>query len=425
MFESLVVLTGVVCGVGILHGYLKYRDPFHPLVLMLPMCAFIYVLMPWLLGRDGTLYSYVSEPQATWVQSIILAGLVLLILGLHAGSAVKVQPVWANRYAVVNVGRLHKGAYVLGGMGVLAWFYAISNVGGITEAFSRPKGFGWSELGFIRESAYLMIVALLLLFAPQGYQPRNRLWRMAVVVCSIPYLLQGLLGAQRGPTFLIVATIGISYYLARGKRPSLPAMIGAGAALGFLMLFLVMNRGNIYLGSEAELSTDVSGFFEANEANEYIFGAGCMVAADQTDRYFWGKRYLAQVLVRPIPRQIWPNKYEDFGVPELLQNAGVAGDGLQSVMGWGEIPGAAAAMIADLWVEFSWLTLPVLFIIGYLFAAAWRKAVVLSGPYITQYTIFVLLSVYFVSQSGEAVIFRLLILSLPAWHIWRRAALTA
>lgn len=425
MFDTLVLSTGVLCAAGVIHGYLKYRDPFHPLVLMLPMCAFVYVLMPMMLGRDGTLYSYVSEAQVVWVQGVVLAGLFCLIAGLHAGSAIRVRPVWPDRFANVDVARLHRGAYIIGALGVLAWFYAVGNVGGVTQAFGRAKGMGWSEYGFIREAAYLMIVALLLLFSPQGYQPRNRLWRAAVVVFSVPYLLQGLLGAQRGPTFLILTTIGMSFFLARGKRPSLPLMVGAGAALGFLMLFLVMNRGNIYIGSQRELTTDVSGFFEANEANEYIFGAGCMIAADQTDRFFWGKRYLAQILVRPIPRQIWPTKYEDFGVPELLQNAGVAGNSLLAVMGWKEIPGAAAAMIADLWVEFSWLTLPVLFAVGYYFSAAWRKAVVLSGPYATQYTIFVLLSVYFVSQSGEAVIFRLLILSLPVWYVWRLASAPA
>ena len=421
MFDTLVALTGILCVGAMIHGYYKYRDPFHPLVLMLPMCAFVYAIMPFWLSRDGALFSYVSEAQCVWVQSVILAGLISLIVGLHAGSLVKVRPLSPNRFAHADVGRLNRGAFVTGALGVLAWLYTINNVGGVTEVFGRAKGMGWSEYGFIRDAAYLMIVALLLLFSPQGLQPKSLLWRLAVVVFSVPYLLQGLLGAQRGPTFLIVTTIGMSHYLARNKRPSLPLVLAAGVSLGFLMLFLVTNRGSIYIGSESELTADVSGVLEASEANEYIFGAGCMIAADETGKFFWGKRYLAQVFVRPIPRQIWPTKYEDFGVPELLQNAGVAGNSLLSVMGWQEIPGAAAAMIADLWVEASWLALPLLFIVGYCFASAWRKAIVRSGPYATQFMILVLLSVYFVSQSGEAVIYRLFILSVPVWYVWRTA----
>jgi hypothetical protein len=187
------------------------------------------------------------------------------------------------------------------------------------------------------------------------------------------------------------------------------------------MLFLVNNRGSIYLGSQKELKTDVSGTLDANEANEYIFGAACMIASDQTGEFFWGKRYLAQLVVRPIPRQLWPNKYADFGVPELEVNAGVAKAGLASIMGWSEVPGAAGAMVADLWVEFSWLALPTLWLIGFLYGRTWQKAIRLSGPWITQYTILALLSIYMVTQSGEAVIFRMVILSVPAWWVWGKA----
>jgi hypothetical protein len=313
------------------------------------------------------------------------------------------------------------GGYVLGSIGLLAWLYVISSGGGFLEVFGRANGRGWSEVGYIRETVYLVIVGLLLLFSPQAYNPKDKLWLAAVIALSLPYVIQGLLGAQRGPTFLIAMTLGISWYMARGQRPSLLLVGGGGVLLGLLMLFLVTNRGAIYVGSHEEVKTDASAVLEATEANEYIFGAGCMIASHQTGEYFWGKRYLAQLLVRPVPRQLWANKYADFGVPELEANAGVAKVGLGPVMGWSEIPGAAGAMIADLWVEFSWLALPVLFLIGYAYGSTWRKAVTLSGPWNTQYTILALLSIYLVSQSGEAVIFRLVILSLPSWWVWRKA----
>lgn len=146
-----------------------------------------------------------------------------------------------------------------------------------------------------------------------------------------------------------------------------------------------------------------------------------MIAADKENRFFWGRRYLAQVIVRPIPKQIWPNKYEDFGVPELLRNAGVAGEGLAPIMGWSAVTGAAAAMVADLWVEFSWLSIPVMGAIGYAYGAVWRRAVIVGGVWTTQYIIFALLSIYLITQSGEAVIFRFVILTLPARYVWRKA----
>ena len=386
----------------------------------MPMCAFIYVFMPLRMFGSGELFTFITEEQGVWVQTIILSSLACLAVGLFQGSATVPTPPPASMAPTFNPEVLRKGGYFIGLAGLAAWLFVIQSGGGFLQVFGAANGRGWSEYGYVREAVYLLIVGLLLLLSPQGYAPKDRIWWGAVTIFSLPYLIQGLLGAQRGPTFVIVATLGISWYMARGERPSLALVFGGGAALGMLILLLVSNRGNIHIGSEAELTTDVS-VLEATEGNEYIFGAGCMISSDQTGSFFWGKRYLAQVLVRPVPRQIWPNKYADFGVAELEQNAGVASIGLESVMGWKEIPGAAAAMVADVWVEFSWLALPVLWWIGRLYGRTWQKARVLAGPWITQYTILLLLSIYMVSQSGEAVIFRMVILSVPAWWVWRKA----
>jgi hypothetical protein len=420
MLDSLIWATAALCGLSLLFGWLYYRDVFHPLVLVSPMFAFMYVFMPLQLIEDGQLFVYVSEQQAESYQLTVLGCLAAFIAGcFQASGSGKISPQLRPEH--YDGDAIRKGGYIVGSVGLFAWMYAVQGAGGIANVFSQAKGMGWSEFGFIREAAYLLIVGLLLLLSPRGFAPRNGMWRVAVAAFSLPYLIQGLLGAQRGPTFLVCATLGMSWYLARGKRPAITTLMAGGVGLGFLMLFLVMNRGNIYLGSEANLDTDISGFFEANEANEYIFGTGCFIAANEEGRFFWGKRYMAQVLVRPIPKQIWPTKYEDFGVPELLQNAGVAGDGLERIMGWSEIPGAAAGMVADVWVEFSWLSFPFLAFVGWGVGKIWRRAVSEGGPWINILTISTLLSLYFVTQSGEAVIFRAIILTLPCYYVWKKA----
>ena len=421
MLETLIWATAALCAGMVLYGWRLYGDVFHPLVLTAPMLAFMYVVMPLQLVGDGSLFSYVTRSQAEFAQFLFLLGVGAFALGCVAGGAVKPKLDWTFGRTVYDAEALRRGAYLIGAFGVGAWTYTVMNAGGFTEVFSRPKGYGWSEIGAVREAAYLTIAGLLLLLSPEGFDGKKSHWRLAVAAFSIPYLIQGFLGAQRGPTFLIVATLGLSWYMARGKRPPLPVVLAGGAVLASLLLFLVLNRGEIYLGSEFEVKTDIKEFFQASEANEYIFGVGCITAARQNGQFFWGKRYLAQLLVRPIPRQIWPTKYYDFGVPEIELNAGVAGAGLLPVMGWAEIPGAAAGMVADVWVEFSWLALPFLFLVGWCFGYSWRRAVTQSGPWTSLFTIGVLLSAYFVSQSGEAVIFRFLILSTATLWIWRRA----
>jgi hypothetical protein len=423
VLESLVWITAILCVGGVTQAYLKYRDPFHPAVIMLPMFAFIYVIMPLFQIHSGAVFALVGEQDLIRVQSIVVAGLICLIIGINRGS---LAPPAALNPELIGYSPeiLHKGAYAIGSIGLCAWFFVIHAGGGFTSVFGQANGRGWSDLGFVREAVYLLIVAVLLLISPEGYDPGNKRWRAAVVCFSLPFLIQGLLGAQRGPTFLIVVSLGMSWYLARFRRPSLAILLGGGVALGLLLAFLVTNRSSIYVGSDKKMRTDVSGLLEASEANEYVFGAACMLTADAENKYFWGRRYLAQVIVRPIPKQIWPNKYEDFGVPELLQNAGVAGEGLTSVMGWAQVPGSAAAMIADLWVEFSWLEFPVLIAIGYAYGLVWKRAVTVGGVWTTQYVIFALLSIYMVTQSGEAVIFRFVILTLPVQYIWRKAEIT-
>jgi hypothetical protein len=425
MFSTLLWATAAMCAASMLIAWLRFRDPFHPLILTVPMFAFIYVYMPVRLYETKDLLLYITEQQGVFVQTVVLLSLGAFIIGCFAGSSKTGLPV-LNPAVQYNREILHKGAYWIGGAGLVCWLITIRGAGGFAAAFGHQYGMGWSEFGFIREGIYLLIVALLLLLSPLGFTPKSRTWQAWVVALALPWVIQGLLGARRGPTIVIAMTLGMSWYLARGKRPPLALVLGGGAALGFLVLFLVTNRANIHLnGDFDQLSAGrVDEFFKPDEANEYIFGAGCILTSHQTGYYFWGKRYLAQVTVRPIPRQLWPTKYKDFGVPELEQNAGVAGPGLANVMGWAEVPGAAAAVVADLWVELSWFSIPLMAIIGWGYGYVWYRAVWQREWWTTFYMIFALLSIYFITQSGEAVIFRFLLLTVPSRYVWKKAAMS-
>ncbi len=422
MLETWISITAAICGGAGLLAYVAYKDTLHPMLYLMGMCAFMYVYMPLELLRDGDLYSFVTEEQAVFGQQIIAGCLLVMALGCLAGSGTRVNATAGECGRFVNPTLLRQGAYAIGGTGLLCWSITIQGAGGLVNAFSHVYGMGWSEFGFIREGIYLLIAALLLLLAPETFAPKNKFWQLAVCLLAFPWVIQGLLGARRGPTIVIVTTLVMSWYLARGKRPALPLLVGGAGALGFFVLFLVTNRSEIYIGSDFEVSTEnVGKFFEADPANEYIFAIGCITTSHQTGYFFWGRRYLAQILVRPIPKQIWPTKYEDFGVPELLQNAGVAGPGLETVMGWQEIPGAAAGMVGDFWVELSWLAIPLCGFIGWGYGYVWRRAITEQRFWTTFYMILTLLSLYMVTQSGEAVIFRFIALTLPSYYAWKNA----
>ena len=78
--------------------------------------------------------------------------------------------------------------------------------------------------------------------------------------------------------------------------------------------------------------------------------------------------------------------------------------------------------MADLWVEFSWFSIPVMGLIGWAYGYVWRRALHQFEWWTTLYMILALLSIYFVTQSGEAVIFRFLILATFSSYVWRKAA---
>ena len=134
---------------------------------------------------------------------------------------------------------------------------------------------------------------------------------------------------------MICVLVGMGWFLNRNSRPPLLAtLVGGLLGFGYLVLFLVTNRGALYIGSDFEFTTDVTTMVEKPDTgNEYIYGAGAVLAAEARDKFYWGLRYAAQILVRPIPSSVWPNRRPTSGCPSLMYNAGT-GDGFSEILGW-------------------------------------------------------------------------------------------
>jgi hypothetical protein len=421
-FEVLLAVTFLVIVLGIFAAYDGSRDVFHPLVFIGPMFAFIYAWMPLKLLLSQDIYSFFDEQQLVQVQSLNLLGVSAFVLAcLSAG----VRLPKGRRYTISNPERVSKrlmiGAALAGGLGLLAWLLLIIGSGGPVQAFSKAYSGGWDDSGYIRDGSILLLAGVMLTMAAigtDGFRPSKGI---LLATFTLPWLTQAILTSRRGPTFALVVVLGMGWYLNKSKRPPVIATCLAGIALGWLVLFLVTNRSQIYIGSDMNFTTDVSAITETpNTGNEYIYGSGSLLAAMRRETHFWGRRYMAQVLVRPIPSAIWPTKYEDFGVPELLHNAGT-GEGISETMGWSGADGSAPGIVADLWVEGAWLAIPTLAVFGWLYGKCWRNAVLRGEKWIAQYTIISALSIYLVMQTMEAVVFRLLLLSIPVWLTWNWA----
>jgi hypothetical protein len=423
MFEALLVAVILITMVGVVCALDGSRDVFHPLLFIAPMMAFLYAWMPLKIWSADGLDQYFDHEQLIFVQSLNVLGVLAfitacLLSGVRLGRLDR-SPI--DPLSNQACRRLTISAALAGSVGFLCWMITIVNVGGFVNAYSKSYTGGWDDSGYVRDGSLLLLVGVLLAITSLASGGPRKVNLGLISIFGFPWLSQALLMARRGPTFAFVVVVLMGWYTTRRKRPPFLAMVALAGGLGWLVLFLVTNRSSIYLGSDFNVQTDVSDIVDKPDTgNEYIYGSGTILAAARRNHYFWMRRYLAQVLIRPIPSVIWPTKYEDFGVPELLNNAGT-GEGFADALGWVGAIGAAPGIVADLWVEMWWLAIPAMAALGYLYGSLWKRAVLRGGPWASQYVLVSALSMYLVMQTMEAVIFRVLLLSLPCWVAWRWA----
>ncbi len=423
LFELLLIAAVLIALGGAVIALDGSHDVFHPLLFIGPMLAFLYGWMPWKLYAAGGFAQYLDGDQLLRVQRLFVLGVLAFVLACLAAGVRVTRRAGEERTATSPrvARRLLIGGALAGSLGLLCWAITIVNVGGFVNAYSASYSGGWDDSGYVRDGSLLLLTGILLAVSALS-MGASRAWSLAVIALyGTPWLSQALLMARRGPTFAFVLVVLMGWYFNRSKRPPILAVALLGGCLGWLVLFLVTNRSSIYLGSSFDVTSDVSDIVEKSDTgNEYIYGSGTVLSAERRDHYFWMRRYLAQVLVRPIPSAIWPTKYEDFGVPELLHNAGT-GEGFGDALGWVGAAGSAPGIVADLWVELWWLAVPAMAVLGFTYGWVWRRAVLRGGPWTSQYVILSALSIYLVMQTMEAVIFRTLLLSIPCWLTWRWA----
>jgi hypothetical protein len=193
------------------------------------------------------------------------------------------------------------------------------------------------------------------------------------------------------------------------------------------MLFLVSNRQNIYLGSEKEIDREafrdrvvVAG---ASSGQEFIHSSGLILTAEYRDEFYWGLRYFALLFVRPIPRQLWPTKYEDLGLGWMVDEPGTGGftdrDWYEAV-GFVPLRGSAGGFVADLFVEFWWYGVIGCYLIGRLYSYCWTRSVRSGEMWTMIYMELLALSVYLPAQSVGAWLFPAVILTGTTWIVWQR-----
>ncbi|UAJ72559.1 hypothetical protein IQE94_16150 [Synechocystis sp. PCC 7339] len=432
-FYLLVYITaGVIFGC-IWFAYRRYQDPFHPAIYLGLMLASIYVFLPFQLSQQNPnlLLNFLPLPSLLYLQPIYALGCASLLGGCLIASGPYPWRTYPSFGEISFDQRLRRLAWIIGLAAILVFWLNIFAVGGFAEAYGRVKGGGWSNYGYLRE-VFLFSMPAAVLYLVSFNQERLKLQNWAITLLFIsPLFIQGFLGGRRGPTAMAIIALAMTWFVVRRRRPSLVLVIAGSIALGLLLMFLVANRNELYLGSDFEVRTDnLFNYFGLSENatslsnNEYVYGSGGILNANARNFFFWGRRYFVIAFIRPIPRFLWPTKYADsaewLNIPNIeTENLGVGEQALQETLGWAGARGAAPGLLADMWIEFSWFSLLALFAIGWLYGWAWKKMVSQGNFWNLHFLILSALSVYIISQTLEAMLFRYLLLTGAILIVWR------
>jgi len=430
MLEPLIILTAIVLIAGMLKAYYSDGDVLHPMLFFGPLFLFATVLDPWLV-RDALSRFFKYEEDVNLVLVLNLLGVTALVMGtlreVRPRSAPRHQraPSLDERERV----QLRRVAWALAIVAVTTYAFGIWNTGGFVSAFSQVKGGGRSGSGYVAEAMNLGLVGA----AMAALSQHRRRWTAPTIVLSflglLPNLIQGTFGGRRGPLFLALATFVLSWVFTRPRQPRLWVLGCSLAGVLVSVVFIGSQRSHLYLGSQdAEVKWDrFLGSFQPDESgaegSNFIYGAGFVVATNHAGQFTWGREIAVNLLVRPIPRQIWPTKYEDVGATWITNAYPGLGhitisDWLDAV-GWVPLAGSSAISITDLFGEFGWGAIVAMYLIGRGFAWLRFHRRTRGGLWELLYIEALILTIYLATQSFSAFYHRYLILSVPTIITWK------
>jgi len=422
MFEIGILLLGVFGTLVVAKDWIDKRDLFYPTIYIVPMCLFFYVVFP-IVGvsaDEEQFFSFGGGEDALGVyQCVALLVIVSLVAGIQVGSRGR-RTMPGRKLGSASIYTL---ATVIGIAGFSAWLYTIEDVGGFESAYGRAYGGGWAESGYMREAMFAGVLsAPMIILARRSRGMRVIDWVLVLLVIA-PVLIQGIFGARRGPTFLaLVSVIGAYILVFRVRVGFLPALTGS-VAIGLLLLLLITNRDAIYLGAELSEVQEAWTYLRTYHSNEYLYGSALHRYVEATGDDFNGLRIVAHLIGKIVPAGIWPTIYEDLDAvfqleTDLTLNAGVPVQKVASVVGWQAAVGAAPGLVGDIWLEFGWSSPIFAFAVGCIYGLAWRVSAMRPSMQFLS-LILAALSIYLVSQSIEAWLYRLFLLGLPGYVVLR------
>ncbi len=320
MFEPLLSLTALVLVMCMITAYRRTRDILHPALFVGPLFLYGAVWDPWLV-RDEFGVFFPEPEQVNRVLALYLMTVTALAIGLvrDARPSRRIDRRRGQQPLVDRVRpQLRAIAFALTFVSIACYGYGLVNVGGFAAAFSQPKGGGYVASGYVSEAMNLGLVGAAMIALAQcrrGLTPQSLL---LLSLSLLPNLVQGTFGGRRGPLFLALATATLAWLMARPRRPKFWMLATCLVVACLSVTFVWSQRQHMYLGSanaEVRWQDFIGTLTQDNigEGNNFVYGAAFVLTAEHAGKFTWGKALAVDLLVRPIPKQLWPTKYRGCG----------------------------------------------------------------------------------------------------------------
>jgi hypothetical protein len=402
-----------------------HQDPLHVANFLAVLFAYSYVVEPLLLG--DALSTWIQEPNDR-----VLVG--LFYLGCVSAFAIGLS----NRFRESPSTRLGDSmsiprhqiqgiAFALAIIALVIFVYGLQNAGGLVAAYSKAKGGGRFRTGYLGEATNLGLLAVLFIALSRrrmGLSFEN--W-IVIFIGLTPTLVQGTLGGRRGPLFISLGALLATIVITAKKQLSMRTIFASFVLICVTVVFVWSQRQNLYLGSESseinwQQFTDNLFVQKADQGNNYIYGAGFILTAWHTGEYTYGAESATNLLIRPIPKQLWPQKYADVGATWISEQE--PGMGIystqqwQDATGWVPYAGSSSNSASDLFGEFSWLAIFVYYLLGRGMIKLYHMHRESGEIWTVIYLASLPLTIYLATQSFSAFYHRFLVFAIPAMLIW-------
>lgn len=411
----------VICAIAV-NVWTRHRDVLHPAVFTAPFFLMFYGIWPILINRNGAI-DFLMDGRDS-LELVFFSTVSVFYLSLAWGQNRDTVALEAYRDGELSrqSRRLLSIAVILGLISFVGWMAIIGGPQNFVRAYSVGKGGGIASSGVVGESTLLAYPAAIFLALHVRTAGRLRYWHILLcLVILSPHLAQGTLGGRRGPMFVSVFALVLCYFLATRKRLKPIHFIIPAIALPIAMTVLAANRQDIYIGSDAQLDfnrawDNILPDDTKVQSNDYVHGLAIIAKANYYQDFYWGWRFFATLFLRPIPVEIWPDKWE-FIDPVWLAELG-DGYTFATATGFQSLAGASGGSIADGYQEFWWGVLVMFFALGQLMNWVWRRHRQLSGIWTVALCIMLVFSIYLPTQSFGAWAFRVMLSSLGFVVFW-------